>query len=92
MMRSKFVRDARDVADLLGWALATVYVNRRRSLRKIATGRPLTDADLPVGKRTPSGLRWSDAELERFTYATNTSRRRGGHRRPEQRAGEKERA
>lgn len=77
-----YVRNAHDVADRLGWALTTVYVNRRRSLLKLDTGRPLSDADLPVGRRTLAGLRWSDTELDTFIEATRAVRRRAGHRRP----------
>lgn len=85
-------RTAQEVAERLGWRVDTVYVNRRRSLRKLAAGLPLLATDLPVGSKTPAGLRWSNAELDRFVLAKRRSPRRGGRPRhgaaPLERVGE----
>jgi hypothetical protein len=65
----------------MGWALTTVYVNRRRTLVKLEAGKSLLDSDLPAGVHTHDGLRWSDAEVERFAAAADRSGRRVGRKR-----------
>lgn len=76
-------RTARDFAERMGWVTGTVYVNLRRTRTKLAAGRALDATDMPLGTRTPAGLRWGDIELDRFVSARRGSRRRGGRpRRP----------
>lgn len=69
---------ARQVAHRQRWVMATVYVNRRRTQRRIEQGLPLRPIDFPVGTMTPYGLRWDVDELERFRIARLASNQRGG--------------